>query len=123
MIVDRITNEIMPGQIIPKPFTKTNSVKGWGKRRDQPALIYYIPSRNSNKKPYQKGVTESEFELAYRHLMQTESLTRKWFNENLTDCAAEGPCNFTTIGGIFQLLGIARYVGKGLYVSYSVSRL
>jgi len=36
-----------------------------------------------------------------------------WFDQYLSKCAAEGGCNFTTIGGIFILLGEAYYAGPG----------
>lgn len=99
MIIERIRDEIKPGKVIPKPLTKTNTIKGWGKRRGQRALIYRIPSRTRGKKPNEKGITESEFEKAYTQLSQTGSLTRDWFNRTLTRCAIEGARNFTTLVG------------------------
>lgn len=115
MIVERIREEVKSGQIIPKPRTRTNIVKKWGKRANEPALIYLIPSRTKGKKPNEKGITVSEFEQAYLQLVGTGSLTRDWFNRTLTRCSTEGGCNFTTIGGIFILLGEAKYSGHGVY--------
>ncbi len=116
MIIDRIQSHIAPGTVIPKPAAKAEfKVKGWGVRRGVPALIYTIPSHTHPSKPYNKGITAQEFEAAWAHLQSTGNLSRAWFNANLSACAKEGGCNFTTIGGIFELLGLAHYVGEGLY--------
>lgn len=102
--------------VIPKPEAKADfKIKGMGKRRGEDALIYRIPS-HSNKAPYyEKGVTINEFEHAHVQLIDTGSFTRSWFKENLKDCAKEGSCNFTTIGGVFVLLGLAEYSSKATY--------
>lgn len=65
-------------------------------------------------KPYQKGITSSEWRLAHEQLARTGEFSRAWFNETMPACAKEGGCNFTTIGGIFQLLGEAEYQ-RGIY--------
>ena len=102
MIVETIKNKISPGIEIPKPQAKGKFlVKGWGRRRNEVALVYTIPNHKNPAKPYQKGITESEFEATYRQLQSSGELTRRWFNEHLPACAKEGGCNFTTIGGIF----------------------
>jgi hypothetical protein len=116
MIADRIRINIKPNTVVPKPeATADFIVKGWGKRRSQPALIYRIPNHVDASRPYEKGVTEHEFEAAYNELMRSGFLTREWFNNALAACAKEGGCNFTTIGGVFQLLGIAEYSTRGSY--------
>jgi hypothetical protein len=38
-----------------------------------------------------------------------------WFDHSMTVCAKEGGCNFTTMGGIFVLLGYAKYSDRGVY--------
>lgn len=117
MITDRIKQEIRPGTVIPKPeTTRPYEVKGWGCRRGRPALIYKIPPRAAGRKPAEKGVTDQEFESAYEVLNSSGEFTRVWFNENLPRCAKEGSCNFTTIGGIFALLDVARYLERGVYL-------
>jgi len=117
MILDRIQSHIAPGTVIPKPAAKAAfKVKGWGIRRGTMALIYTIPNHTHPNKPYNKGITAQEFEAAWVHLQSTGVLSRAWFNANLAACAREGSCNFTTIGGIFESLGIARYAGEGRYV-------
>lgn len=106
------------GTVIPKPESENNfTVKGVGMRRGEAALVYRIPTNNPIKYPrgHEKGVTFTEFYEAYTVLQETSSLTREWFDKNLPECAKEGGCNFTTIGGIFELLGIASYSGHGTY--------
>jgi hypothetical protein len=116
MIITRILTEAPPGTVIPKPDARRPFyVKGRGTRRGEPALIYTIPNHRDPRHPYEKGVTANEFEAAYGELLATGELTHRWFNEHLSACAAEGPCNFTTIGGLFQRLGLAEYVPRGVY--------
>ena len=117
MIIDRIKLSILPGMVIPKPNAKADfKVKGWGMRRGQEALIYLIPNHHNQALPYKKGITVAEFNDAYDELMQSGEFNRQWFNSKLSHCANEGGCNFTTIGGIFEILGIASYYKRGVYV-------
>jgi hypothetical protein len=104
-----------PGTVIPKPEAKADfKVKGWGSRRGEHALIYTIPNHKNPSKPYEKGITNSEWRKAYQHLTSAGSFGRTWFNQALPACAKEGGCNFTTIGGMFELLGYAAY-NRGEY--------
>ena len=114
-IVERIRAEVPPGTAIPKPYTGDYLTKGWGRRRGRPALVYRIPNLRDPKHPHEKGTTDSEFTLAYDQLNDTGTLTREWFNRNLWGCAQEGSCNFTTIGGVFELLGEASWAERGVY--------
>jgi hypothetical protein len=105
------------GDEIPKPEAKAPfRIKGMGTRRGEPALIYTIPS-HTRAKPYEKGVTLSEFSKALSQLKNNGSFERSWFSRNLPECAKEGSCNFTTIGGVLELLGIAKYQERGRYVT------
>ncbi len=117
MIVERVRREVHQGAIVPKPVsTREYVVKGWGRRRGEDALIYLIPNRTNPGHSYQKGIAESELEKAYQHLREDGEISRKWFDRNMQACAKEGSCNFTTLGGIFELLGIALYE-RGRYVA------
>jgi len=49
--------------------------------------------------------------------LETGSLTRTWFVEHYPKLEKDGTCNFTTVGGVLQLLGLARYSGPGEYAS------
>lgn len=114
MIFNQVIS-IKTGTVIPKPEAKDDFVvKGIGKRRGEEALMYFIPNHKNPDKPYQKGITRLEWEKAYQQIVSQGSFSRKWFQDNMPECAKEGGCNFTTIGGIFELLKIAQYE-RGLY--------
>jgi hypothetical protein len=116
MIEEIIKKEIKEGSVIPKPKPKGKfKVKGWGKRRGEDALIYTIPNHRNPERPYEKGITITEFSRAYSQLKSSGEITRQWFNKHLSECAKEGGCNFTTIGGIFEIIGIVKYESKGVY--------
>ncbi len=115
----RIRAAAPPGTTIPKPAARSLfTVKGDGMRRDEPALIYRIPNHSDPQKPYEKGVTYRELERAHEQLHQTGELTSAWFRRTLAACHAEGSCNFTTVGGLFELLGEADYDRnrRGVYI-------
>jgi hypothetical protein len=114
-ILSVIEGSLTPGTVIPKPQARSDfAVKGWGVRRGERALIYTIPNHKKPNRPYQKGITASELVKAFQHLADAGELSRSWFGRALPDCAKEGGCNFTTIGGIFELLGYALY-NRGVY--------
>jgi len=115
-IFERIKCVASPGTIIPKPeSTGEYRVVKWGKSRGEEALVYSIPARPGTLKPSTKRVTASDFQTAYEVLIKTGEFTKSWFNQNLQACAKDGGCNFTTIGGIFELLGEAFYDDRGVY--------
>jgi hypothetical protein len=108
-----------PGSEIPKPNALAPFlIKGMGTRRGEAALIYMIPS-HTGRRPYEKGITFSEFTLAHAELERSGEFTTKWFKTHLAGCAKEGSCNFTSIGGVLEMLGLARYSARGRYVSTS----
>ena len=114
-IIELIKSEVKPGTVIPKPDAKADFiVKSWGKRRGEEALIYSIPNHTNPSKPHQKGINASEWKKAYLQLTTGEEFDKDWFERNLPGCAEEGDCNFTTIGGIFALLGLSEYE-RGIY--------
>jgi hypothetical protein len=117
MLERRIRVAAPPGTVIPKPAARRPfRVTGDGVRRGQRALIYSIPNHTDRRRPYQKGVTWQELERAHAQLRRTGELTTEWFRRNLAACYDEGSCNFTTIGGLLQLLGEAVYERRGVYV-------
>ena len=120
-IIQEIKKKITAGAVIPKPDAKADFiVKGWGKRRKEEALIYRIPNHKQPEKPHEKGVNLSEWRKAYRRISCGDDFEKDWFNRNMSACAEEGDCNFTTIGGIFQLLGLASYE-RGVYKPHKSS--
>lgn len=105
------------GKEIPKPEARESfRIKGMGTRRGEEALVYTIPS-HTGRRPYEKGIALSEFSLAHTELKRSGELTTKWFKDNLPACAKEGSCNFTSIGGVFEMLGLAKYSGRGRYIA------
>ena len=122
MIIEQIRRIAQPGTVIPKPDAKADFiVKGWGRRRGENSLIYFIPNHINPRSPYEKGITESEWEQAYQQIIKNGEFSRTWFNQNMKACDKEGGCNFTTIGGIFELLGIA-YYEKPAYIRNILSK-
>ena len=116
MVIDRVLRAAPPGTRIPKPAaTAPFKVRRVGKRRGERALIYTIPNHNDPTRPYEKGITATEFEKAYARLKRSGELTHGWFRDHLPGCAAEGSCNFTSLGGLFVRLGIAAYDRRGVY--------
>jgi hypothetical protein len=78
-------------------------------RRGERALFYTIPNHKTPTKPYQKGITTKEWLCAFERLTEFGDFSRSWFEQSMSACAKEGGCNFTTIGGAFELLGYARH--------------
>ena len=114
-ILSEIEKSATPGKVIPKPAAVGSyKVKDWGKRRGERALIYTIPNNSNPSFPHEKCVTEGEWVQAFERLMSEGELSRSWFEKKMAGCNKEGGCNFTTIGGIFELLGYARHE-HGLY--------
>jgi hypothetical protein len=118
-LVGNILNDVMrlkPGTTIPKPqATADFLIKRWGgTRRGETALIYTIPNKTDPNRPYEKGIATTEWIQAYKCLAEKGEFTRRWFDQFLPACAKEGACNFTTIGGVFVLLGYANYE-RGVY--------
>lgn len=116
MLIQRV-RALHTGTVIPKPeATADFRIKGWGRRRGEAALIYRIPNHRSPEKRLEKGITVTEFERAYAELESSGQFTRSWFNSNLHAAAKEGGCNYTTIGGVFSLIGVAKYGARGEYI-------
>ena len=116
MVFEDLLRIAMPGTVIPKPKAEAKFlVKGVGMRRGEQAIVYAVPNHIHPLRPGEKGINISEFEAAYKQLMDAGELTREWFRENLPECDREGTCNFTTVGGLFVLLGKAKYDGPGRY--------
>ena len=114
-IVEILEKKIRSGMLIPKPFSELQyKIKGYGMRRGEKAVIYTIPGRKNLNNTHEKGINFSEFEKAFEHLNSSGELSSNWFKLNLSECKKEGGCNFTTIGGIFELLGLAnsKKIGK-----------
>ncbi|WP_378954239.1 hypothetical protein [Pelosinus sp. sgz500959] len=116
-VIARIGN-LLPGTIIPKPRANNHRILRWGERNGEDALIYSIPKKKTAPvKNNEKGITVTEWQTAYNQLITSQEITREWFNTDtiMERCRNEGDCNFTTIGGIFVLIGLATRIRTGSY--------
>ena len=109
-ILQEIKKITLPGLKIPKPKCVANyQVIKWVYKNDENIMRYSIPNKINVGKPYTKSIKESDFKKAYIQLSKVGLLNRNWFNKELQHDSYCHPCNFTTIGGIFELLEIVTY--------------
>lgn len=90
-------------------------VVGWGRSRGEDALVYRLPPKPNTKKASTKRIPSSVFDAAEKEFQRTGQITRPWFQKNFPAVDADGDCNFTTLGGVFELLGQAVYASPGVY--------
>jgi hypothetical protein len=115
MICKRIKETIVPGTIIPKPrSTRPYCFMYWGKSRGEEAFVYGIPTKPGTNKSSTKRIPCSVFEEAYK-VLQTGEITKRWFVKTFPKVNKDGGCDFTTLGGVFQLLGLAEWSKEGVY--------
>ena len=118
MVIERIKAKCPPGTVIPKPQSADKYViKGWGKSRGEDAIVYQLPMKPYSKKASTKRIPVSAFMRTFDKLTNNGEISRTWFRKEFPDLDKDGSCNFTTIGGIFILLGEAVYMGEGFYES------
>lgn len=104
--------------VVPKPqSSETYRLLRVGESRGERAVVYELPKRPKSKRASTKRIPLSAFEKCARQLSATRSLTRKWFADQYPELEVDGTCNFTTLGGVLELLGLARYSGPGEYTS------
>ena len=98
--------------VIPKPHTNTRILK---------IAVTNINGEDKDGFSYSVGISEEKavpfdtLYAAYQRLIGTGILLRAWYNETFPKEAANRPCNFTTIGGVFVVLGFAEHMGNGVY--------
>lgn len=97
---------------IPKPNTSARILKVavaniHGEEKDS----FYYSIGSSKKKP----VPFDTLYAAYQRLTETGTFSRAWYKETFPVEVADCPCNFTTIGGVFIVLGFAEYMENGVY--------
>ena len=108
--------EVPIGMCIPKPQSMEKyHVVRWGRSRGEEALVYSIPRKPGTKTTSMKRITVSAFEKAYRELIKNCEYTYSLFQRKLPETHKDGSCNFMNIGGIYELLGEAKYYEKGTY--------
>ena len=115
-ILNRIKKVAVAGTVIPKPMSSQGYVVvGWGISRGEEALVYRIPTKTGAGKASTKRVPSSVFEAADAVLAATGEITHSWFATAFPQVHADGACNFTTLGGVFELLGEVVYAEPGRY--------
>jgi hypothetical protein len=101
-------SDVTPGTAVPRPRVNCE-VSRFGVRKSEQALFY-------KSAHHEKNIRRSEFEIAHKQLCGAGELTRKWFEQCMPVRAKQDPCNFTTMGGVFVLLGDALHdPGRGAY--------
>lgn len=109
---DRVVELYKNNTVIPKPYTNTRILKiAVAKIHGEKKDSFYYSIGSSNK----KAVPFDTLYAAYRRLTETGILLRAWYNETFPAEAEDYPCNFTTIGGVFVVLGFAEHMGNGVY--------
>lgn len=104
------------GTVIPKPEAVSEfRINGWVDSTDGEALAYIIPSHAVPPRAHSKTVSTRRIKLSFARLMTTGELTRSYFRTTGAKNTDEGGCNFTTVGGLFCLLGFAEYAGNAAY--------
>lgn len=73
-------------------------------------FTYIIGKAGNSKK-----VTFEEIESAIKAIEENGYINRSWHQINFPNISSSRPCNFTTIGGVLQELGVVDYVGRGRY--------
>jgi hypothetical protein len=115
-ICDQVRNILKEGIIIPKPRSKeAYRSLGWKSSRGEEAFIYALPKRPKSKRASTKRIPSSVFKEACRILIEDGAITKAWFTEAFPKLNADGSCNFTTLGGVFQILGFAKWAKPGSY--------
>lgn len=71
---------------------------------DDEGVTYSIGKNRLSKK-----VRFDVLNAFFQELVQNHSITKKWFTEKYPTQAKTAPCNFTTIGGLFQHFNFATY--------------
>jgi hypothetical protein len=117
MIIENIKTNVPPGTIIPKPRSReVYLVIGWKTNKSgEEVLEYSIPARSDTMKRSTKRIPSSVFREAYEVLCDKGEITKDWLASTFPKVDACGGCNFTTLGGIFQLLGLAEWEKPGVY--------
>lgn len=62
-----------------------------------------------------KSISFTTLFRCYEKLTVDGEYTRLWFETEFENESKSSPCNFTTIGGIFVKMKIAKYCGNGVY--------
>ena len=108
---DSWLRRLKPGACIPKPESRERyQFLGWVRVGGDECFAYSVANKAIPKWWIRDCLTE---------LMQTGELRTKWFRKTFYGSKDLGGCNFTTIGGLFTMAGVARRAARGLYLRSS----
>ncbi len=102
-IISLISNEIHIGTQIKKP-SSVSSVLKIEPNKENAFLKYSIGKMGSSK-----TVSQEEFIEAFKKIKEDGYINRMWYVEKFPYQHKNKPCNFTTIGGVFEILKIVTY--------------
>lgn len=96
-------------------FDKLTPGRGpYGFDRWTDGAFYYNVSRRANGVWNKKRAKVSEIRAALGRLRQSSAFTRRDFQELCPVAQRDGGCGFCVVGRVLELLGAARFSGKGL---------
>lgn len=99
---------LQTGTTIPKPKSKHKyEIRHWLHVDGEERLAYSIA---------RKSIPISWIRVSFERITETGELRTEWFRRSFYGGKDLGGCNFTTVGGLFCLIGIAEYSKPGLYV-------
>lgn len=102
---------------VPKPkSSEVYTLKRIGISRGKKAVVYEIPKKIKSKQFSEKRIPLDVFEAAVHQIKTKGILSKTWFKQTYPDIDADGSCNFTTLGGVLELLKIVIYKQPGYYV-------
>lgn len=108
---------IPEGTKIPKPDANPYIVNHWGLSqsggfvRKHKAMFYKMSKCNTKL----KSIPLPVFAWACKALVDTGQLSRPEYERKFELLNSSAPCTYTTLGGVFVLLGEAVYEGNGIY--------
>ena len=104
-----LLRSLPPGTRIPKPGSdRRYEIKGWVSVNGEERIAYTVAN---------KAIPISWLRKSLGELSRTGRLESAWFRRAFYKGKDLGGCNFTTVGGLFQLIGIAKYSRPGVYVA------
>lgn len=106
VFIQKILPNIRVGEQIPKPNKAEGTVI---LQVSKISFDYRIGKLNK------KTVSFKEVEHAVCAIYELGEINRAWYKKHFPKESSHFPCNFTTIGGILQKAGIARY-SRGKYI-------
>ena len=105
-VFQRIINELPIDTVLDPNYRVTGVRSSHGEL----GLFYSIPSKTSERRS-QKSIVRSEWEKAYKCLLDEGEYTLPWFKQNMLITGRQSTsCSFRVVGEVFAFLGLAQRV-------------